>query len=326
MAMKGTALAFLVVAVALSPAVPRVRTEEQQPTEGLEFSAVPVEEHVLRGAPVFFKATLHNKSNRELHLWLADRRLRQAGWRVEVAAGKEEPFRPVRMYQMTRDFFLLEPTVVLAPGQQIQDYLIVWFGAYGDVPEERALVFSPSGEFLYRIVLGVVEGLSRRQTTLLRMAAEGKVTVSGKEVPGLTPFVRCVREVIEDRDYFVAHENRARLETLIQELGDSPYAKYAKWLWIRSIFLDGQDDEGRFALNGPRQKAREDRERFRRYYKDLLAEADQPDSPILWDALAAKALDERSSGQLKEAQQTLDELERRFGTLRDSKDWHRWPY
>jgi hypothetical protein len=298
--------------------------QTQAPTERLTFTVAPTKSVFLRGEPVFLKAVVRNDSTSEVRLWRLYR-ISRADWKAEIARGKE-PFRPVDLYRVSADRIGPPSATALGPGEETTDYLTLWFQAYGDVPQERALVFSPWGLFRYRITLSVRVGAEYADAPPIALASEGEVQVGWRERHCLTAMVRCAREIVEERPVFVTRENRARLEALIEELGDSSYAKYAKWLWVRSMFHDPRDAEEGFLLRDTTEEGRLALERFARWSKELCVSPEDEDSPLGWDALAARAVQYQGAGRQEEMKETLKELERRIAPLKLHSDWHHWCY
>jgi hypothetical protein len=314
----GSSLAFQV------PSAHAAQEGQKPPTPLLlHFYAVPTKEVFLRGEPVFLKATLRNDGDNEQVLRMPPR-IQIATWLLEVGK-KGEPLRRIDLSTSPHDAMLGAP-VRLAPGEEMVDYVTLWFAPYGDVPEEWSLIFKPPGTFRYNValILGVDTDGQHRES--LRLACEGEVNVGTKTLPGLTPMVRCLREICVQQEFYVSPMNRPRLEALIDELGDSPYAKYAKWVWIRSVRMEPEVGKGGWLFTAGTQEAKRTIEQLDKRTSDILADPTAADTPLVWDALSARAWLNWGLHEKEKKDQALKELEKKIAPLKLPRDGEQWMY
>ncbi|KPJ57991.1 MAG: hypothetical protein AMS16_00145 [Planctomycetes bacterium DG_58] len=288
-------------------------------------TALPVKDEILVGEPLFVKVTLQNKSDlpqrlRNLSVYEG---ISQLPWRLEIAK-PDENLREIDLFRL--DAFPVhrdEKTLVsLAPGQKLTDYLTIWFAAHGDVPEERSLVFRRGGQFRFRIVFGIQREGDPLDQPARRIAAEGKVRLSGRP-KGFTEMVRGLRAIMLD-DSKVAYQHAKKLHLLLGVLKDSPYARFVKWQIVRSYPTDGQDERGNDVLEGP--GGREEAGRLMALADDLLGGGGQEESPLVRDALTMKGIALLVVGQKAKAQEICEELERRYRRSAGIRKLRAWAY
>lgn len=272
-------------------------------------SCTPTRREIYRGQPLFLEVVLQNQSNQPQQL----RDLPQHGangvsrldWRLQIAA-PDGTFRDVVLSGESPARKPPRFAVEVPPGAAIADYLTIWFAAEGEIREELSLVFRAGvfrhsgGEFRYRIACSLPLSGDRRQM----VAAEGHVKVTGRE-RGFSEMVSGLRGIM-GADTQVLDPGGKKLDSLLAALGDSRYAKYVKWLRVRSVLTDGGS-----ALR-PRSTRARNASALVEFCEDLVASVGEDEPPILRDALAAKGIALAFLGQIEAAREVCGKLEAAF--------------
>lgn len=290
----------------------------------LVLSSEATKKEILPGEPLVVKILIRNGGGQPqaLRNLPKGRGLAELDWRLRTAQD-DQPWREVELRRVsTFETYVKERApspVTMAPGEQITDYLTVWFAAYGDVPEERSLVFRRPGVYRYRITLLVK---LRADQPLKRLHTEGRINVTGRP-KGFSEMVRELRGIMFD-DSRVPYRHVQELDSLLAKLGDSPYAKYVKWMRIRSYLTGGQDERGNNVLEG--NDAEEQAALLWKLSEDLLSEAKGAAPPIVRDALTTKGIVLLVRGRKSEGRKILKELEAKFPRSKGMEKLRTWAY
>ena len=278
-----------------------------QDADLLSFTSVPTKERLLVGEPLFLRLSLRSIGDQSLQI---DNLAEGEGISglvggFEVAC-EGEVFRVVPLRQIAHRTVRTAPAAVLNAGQAVTGCFTVWFSAYGDIPEERALVFRRGGDYRYRITLLLVL-VSGPEKETRALTSEGSANWSGRP-RGFSEMVRGLREILSD-DSVVRYTHVAVLDSLLTELDGSPYAKYAKWQRIRSYLVTGIGRDGKTLRTG---RDNEQAERLSALSDDLLFSVKNEAPPVLRDALSMKGICLLIGGREAEARAVCEELEKAF--------------
>lgn len=285
----------------------------------LLLSSTPTKDQILIGEPLFINLLLRNDGKEKLQI----RNLRenqgigQLFMHLQIARGDGD-FREIELFQTSRSTIIAPPVASLAAGQVMTDCFTVWFTAYGDILEERGLVFNRPGYYRYRITLWLRVGPERNSH---KLTSEGRIKVTGRP-KGFSEMVRGLRGIVFDQ-LVVPYKHVKKLDSLLTELEDSPYATYVKWQRIRSYLADGQDERGYNVLEGE-QADREAALLLKLSGELLAAGTDAP--PIARDALTMKGIVLLLRRQEDEARKICDQLEAQYPRSQGMGKLRNWAY
>jgi hypothetical protein len=170
-----------------------------------------------------------------------------------------------------------------------------------------------------------------------KVLAEGEINVV-KMPRGFTELVTGLRGIMSDNST-VPYQHVEQLDALLGELEGTQYAKFAKWLRIRSYLLDGSDKTGNNVLEGP--EAQKEAALLATLSESLVADAEskeRPDaevkeSPMLRDALAMKGVllligkrKREAPEAYKEARKIYEDLVETYGYSRELRRLKIWAF
>lgn len=297
-------------------------------SQAIVLSSKPTKPEILVGEPLFIRVALVNKTTEPQQLAITqDAGLGSAEWRLAIAEGKEGPFRPIELSRVQHSVFggNVGSVLSLDPDEKIEDWLTVWFSAQGDIPDERSLVFRAVGSYRYKLTFFL---RSNRQSEYQPFETSGIVRVTGRP-EGFDHLVTGLRGIIFDEQH-VAFEHRKKLEALLseEEMEDSPYADYIKWLRVRSYLRDGTvecpGENGRIRENDVLEcgedMAEAEIELLSSLSHDLLEDdgrRDQP--PVRRDALLARGMVHIYNERQEEAAEVLKQVDGQFPKSKESR-------
>jgi len=301
-------LPCVVLAVFLCASAALAAEEEPEPQHGLTFSVRWNKEPDLREErdyhyrwcePAFFRAEVCNKSGRPMEV-------RPGGWSLEIARGDD----PLQSVQLSR--LLLNTTfpVLLEPDECWEHDEVLWWRAeWGDLPEERRLVFGRPGRWRYRITQRVrIENQdSERGWKSLSFAAEGILLISTPE-EGFRKLIKTLRGKMGD------HANvrctKEELDGLIEEFDGTCYQIYFKWQRLRRF---PWTTNGYTTLRKEQEGAAEEAiNEFEPILEDVLENCGDRPTLMMAEALKLKGHIQLYRGELEEARATLQKMKKLF--------------
>ncbi len=198
------------------------------------------------GEPVFVKVGARNDGQQPVDLFMT-RWFVGVRWQLHIRAPDEERWHEVGMRPGLRTAPAPLHSLTLEPGESLVKTLTLWFQEEEDhrSGEPYPLVFPKPGRYSYR--LSGVFGF-RNPVAGWYPQGEGRIVVHPGEagLEEVRQFVGTEMPTLR----LVDAENKAGLEKLLRNIGESPYTPYVKWLLARAFIAgdfntaEGEGEEG----------------------------------------------------------------------------------
>jgi len=294
----------------------------------------------LLGEPVFIRLELQNHGTIEQSLRLhGGWRLRDSHWYLEVAK-EGERFSRVELNRVQTEEVPVGG-VLLAPGESLVDYIVLWFRAYGNTRKERALVFAEPGKYNYRITLVALPFQVPRDGSALKFVCKGTITVrlpDDRFRGACKNLTKGLKTILGD-DSYVAYSKAEQLDKLIEQLSNTPYDIYVKWLRLRAFRTVGcdvlesgtmlkrgyeVDPESYKLLNGGKLNVDEEVRYVSRLADELQAAYETTPCVVLEDVLTVQGLFACYEQKREAAERILERMKKLFPysvQTRRMKEW-----